>query len=95
MLSELMVMFRDDVTSGLSSMRKAVEGGDASSVEKTAHTLKGSSGNLGATRLAAVCAELERVGASGDLAPAPALIDRLEAEFERARPALEAEAEPR
>jgi two-component system, sensor histidine kinase and response regulator len=95
MLSELVEMFCDDVSSGLSSLKEAAERGDASSVGRTAHTLKGGSGNMGARRLATVCAELEKVGASGDLASAPALIERLEAEFERARPALEAEAAPR
>ncbi|MDP9440488.1 MAG: Hpt domain-containing protein, partial [Actinomycetota bacterium] len=57
-----------------------------------AHSLKGSSGNMGATRVHEVCAELERAGESGDLAAAPRLLERLEGELALARPALEAEA---
>jgi HPt (histidine-containing phosphotransfer) domain-containing protein len=61
-------------------------------VERAAHTLKGSSGNMGAARMAAVCAELEEAGASGDLGRALGLLARLEEELGRVRPALEAEA---
>jgi HPt (histidine-containing phosphotransfer) domain-containing protein len=62
-------------------------------VKRVAHTLKDSSGNMGATRMAAICSELEDVGASADLAVAPALLERLDAEFERVRSALTTETE--
>lgn len=38
-----------------------------------------------------ICAEFESVGVFKDLAPARELLERLEAEFERIRPALIAE----
>ena len=41
--------------------------------------------------MAAACAELEKVGGSGELRRAPDLLERLEAEFDRARQALNAE----
>jgi hypothetical protein len=41
--------------------------------------------------MAVICAELQNVGASGDLGHAAELLDRLEKEFGRVRPALEAE----
>ena len=91
LISELAQIFLDDTSSRLTALREAVEGDDASSVERIAHTLKGSSGNMGATRMAAICAELQNVGASGNLARAPELLGRLVAEFERARPVLEAQ----
>jgi CheY-like chemotaxis protein len=91
LLSELSTMFLDDASSRLAALREAVEGGDAKSVEQIAHALKGSSSNMGAKRMAKICAELEYVGASGDLSYAPELLGRLEEEFSRVRPALEAE----
>jgi two-component system sensor histidine kinase/response regulator len=91
LLSELSTMFVDDASSPLGGLREATEGGDAKSVKQIAHTLKGSSGNMGAKRMAKICAELEYVGASGDLSYAPELLGRLEEEFSRVRPALEAE----
>nr|MDQ3317199.1 response regulator [Actinomycetota bacterium] len=93
LLSELAEMFLDDASSRLAALRGVIEDGDAHAVERAAHTLKGSSGNMGATGMAAICAELEEAGASGDLARAPGLLERLEEEFGRVRPALEAEME--
>ena len=93
LLAELAGMFFDDATSRLGELREAVEAGDAAGVERVAHTLKGSSGNMGAARMSAICAELQDVGASGDLARAPGLLGGLEEEFGRVRPALEAEME--
>jgi CheY-like chemotaxis protein len=92
LVSELVRMFLEDAESRLAALREGVEKNDAGALERTAHTLKGSSGNMGATRMAAVCAELEEAGASRDLGRAPGLLTRLEEEFGRVRPALEAEA---
>jgi two-component system sensor histidine kinase/response regulator len=91
MLSELAQMLFEDTRSNLATLRKALEEGDAQSVEQVAHTLKGSCGNMGAIRVAAICAELQNISSSGDLTRAPELLDHLETQFERLRPALEAE----
>ncbi|MBA2714940.1 MAG: response regulator, partial [Rubrobacteraceae bacterium] len=91
LLSELAKMFFEDTKSGLTVLREAVQGDDAPTVERVAHTLKGSSGNMGAKGMARICGELQEVGAAGDLARAPALLGHLEEEFGRVRPALEAE----
>jgi HPt (histidine-containing phosphotransfer) domain-containing protein len=91
MISELSQMFFEDTSSSLAALKEAAESGDAPTVRRVAHTLKGSSGNMGAKRMAALCAELEGVGVSGDLARGPKLIEQLEGEFGRVRPALEAE----
>ena len=90
-LKELIELFLEEVPPQLAALRGAIEGGEASSVERIAHTLKGSSGNLGAVRMAAVCAELEKVGGSGELTRAAELLERLEVEFESACQALNAE----
>jgi CheY-like chemotaxis protein len=92
LLSDLVGIFSDDASSRLATLHEAVEGDDAQSVEHVAHALKGSSGNMGATRMAAICTELQDAGASGDLSRAPALLEQLEDEFGRVRPALETEA---
>ncbi len=93
LLKELGELFLEDVPPQLEALREAIEGGDASSVQRVAHTLKGSCGNMGATRMSTICAELEDVGRSGELERAPVLVERLEAEFGSVRPALEAEME--
>jgi signal transduction histidine kinase/DNA-binding response OmpR family regulator/HPt (histidine-containing phosphotransfer) domain-containing protein len=90
-LKELIELFLEDVPPQLEALREAEERDDPKSVERIAHTLKGSSSNLGAVRMAAICAELEEIGRSGELAPAPALISGLEAELGRVRAVLERE----
>ncbi len=90
-VTELAEMFLDDATARLPSLYVALEEGDSERVEEISHTLKGSSGNMGATQMAEICAQLQDAGTSHDLEHAPELLDRLEAEFERVRVALEAE----
>lgn len=79
----------------IKALREAIKAGDALTVETVAHTIKGSCGNMGATGMSTICAELEGVGRSGELEHAPVLVDRLEVEFERVRSALEGEMEER
>jgi len=61
---------------------------DPHAVERTAHTLKGASANMGADRLAAVLAQVEACGRSGDLDAAGVLMAQLDAELSRVRDAL-------
>jgi signal transduction histidine kinase/CheY-like chemotaxis protein/HPt (histidine-containing phosphotransfer) domain-containing protein len=90
-LEELAEIFLEDAKSQLETLREATEKDDAQSVERTAHTLKGSCGNMGAVRMEALCSELENIGHSGNLVAAPARISRLEEEFGRVRAAFEQE----
>jgi CheY-like chemotaxis protein len=90
-LEVLFELFLEDVPPQLVALRESVEAGKVHAVERIAHKLKGSSGNMGATHMAALCSELEEIGTSGDLSRAPELLKRLEEDFGRVRTALEAE----
>jgi CheY-like chemotaxis protein len=90
LLAELAGMFLEDADAHLRTLRGAVEAGDANSVREASHTLKGSSGNIGASRIQEVCARLQEISESEELDNAPELLDRLERELERARPELTA-----
>ena len=89
-LEELIELYLEDAPSQIAALGEAVQAGEAQTVERIAHALKGSSGNMGATRMTAVCSELEDVGASSALYKAPELLQQLEEEFGRVRAALEA-----
>ncbi|MDQ4062339.1 MAG: response regulator, partial [Actinomycetota bacterium] len=91
LLAELGELFLEDIPSQLEALREAIGGGDATSVARIAHTIKGSSGNMGAAKMANICAELQDIGHSGELERAPMLVERLEVEFGRVRLALETE----
>ncbi len=91
LLAEIVEMFTEDAPPRLGALREALGSGDAQRVETVSHALKGSSSNMGAARMAEVCARLEDAGALGDLTEAPDLLKDLEVEFARARSALGAE----
>ena len=59
----------------VAEMRDAARAADLAGLGRAAHSLKGSSANVGGTRLAAMCAELERWdGPTADLAARVAAI---------------------
>ncbi len=89
---ELAEVFLGDAEARLEALREAAEVGDADAVERTAHTLKGSAGNMGARRMAETCARLQDAASAGDLSGVPGLLEQLRKDFGRVRPALEAEA---
>jgi signal transduction histidine kinase/DNA-binding response OmpR family regulator/HPt (histidine-containing phosphotransfer) domain-containing protein len=81
-VAELFKVFEGEAPGILLNVKKAVQEGDAASVRKHAHNLKGSSGNLGMLRLSAISAELERHAGSGSLDNAADLMMAAEREFE-------------
>ncbi len=72
----------------LQNLRRAAVEGDARGVELAAHSLKSSSANVGANRLAAQCKELEREARINGSLPHQGRLQELEAEFEAVRAAL-------
>jgi HPt (histidine-containing phosphotransfer) domain-containing protein len=80
-LKELFELFLEDVPARIEKLRAAWQAGDAVGVQRAAHSLKGSAGNIGATQLHAVCTQLDAQGRSGDLSPLPPLVTSLDDEF--------------
>ena len=73
----------------LERLREALGQEDAREVAFVAHSLKGSCGQIGASRLAALSAELEIAGRQGSLEAAPALLALLDRELGRVAGVLE------
>ena len=65
LLSEVSRLFLDRGEVRLDGMREGIAQEDLSAVERWAHSLKGSAGTLGAMDLSSLCADLERLAASG------------------------------
>ena len=65
------VLTEADVPPQLVGLREVGQSGDAHSVERITHTLKGSAGNMDAVKMEAICAELEEMGRSETLTTAP------------------------
>lgn len=87
-LTEVLELFLQDVPRRIARLRASYAAGDAGELHKTAHSLKGSAGNIGAHALFAICRQLDDCGRAGELADAKRLIDALEAEFARVEAAI-------
>lgn len=85
---EILDLFMQDTPVQLEKLKRAMEGNDATQVEKQAHAIKGASANIGAHALRDAAFEMEMAGRRGDLNPARTLENKLETEFEKLRTAL-------
>ena len=93
-LVEIVEQFVTDATAGLALLRAALASNDVDAVGRLAHSLKGSSGQLGGVRLASSCSRLETAAADGRLDEAGGDLDDVELEFEEMRRLLLALAPP-
>ncbi|HZI38445.1 MAG TPA: response regulator, partial [Acidimicrobiia bacterium] len=81
LLAELVDLFVADSPGLVLALQAAVDAGDAEALERAAHTLKGSAGNFGPSRLAELALELQSLGRTGDMGPAAAVLAELENEL--------------
>ncbi|MDQ1479585.1 MAG: hypothetical protein QOI44_446, partial [Actinomycetota bacterium] len=80
--------FSADALRQVERLREALSEGDPQAVERAAHSIKGSSANLGATRLAEITGHLESLGRGRALGGADAIVDDIVVELEKVRVAL-------
>ena len=88
LVARVIDVYVKDATNHVQAIHDAVARGDAGVLREHAHSLKSASANLGAMTVAALCKDLERMGAVKSLQSAGAAARGLAAEFERARVAL-------
>ena len=62
-------------------LKVSLENSDRSSFERTAHSVKGASANVGAVGAQAVAFELEKLGRGGELAGSKVLLAKLDQEI--------------
>jgi HPt (histidine-containing phosphotransfer) domain-containing protein len=87
--TEVARLFLADVPVHLSALDAAIAARSAKSVEQIAHRLRGGALEMGALRMAPLCAEIEQAARAGMLEQAAAQAARLKREFETTRMALE------
>jgi HPt (histidine-containing phosphotransfer) domain-containing protein len=75
----LIQTFIKDSTMRIAAIQQAA--GDAEALRRAAHSFKGSSGNMGAQRLADLCRALEELARTGTTEGSEPLIDELAAEY--------------
>ncbi|MBI4583568.1 MAG: Hpt domain-containing protein [Planctomycetes bacterium] len=89
-LEEVIQTFLEDTPQRLAALREALADHDWTLLGKAAHTLKGSSRNLGAKRLGDLCLKLEEKAAGGEAVLIGQLIDEGEEEFKKVARAMQA-----
>jgi HPt (histidine-containing phosphotransfer) domain-containing protein len=87
-VTELIGIFKGDLTNRLSQIRAGLQAADARRISQAAHALKGGSGELGAGKLREICGQLESSTAQGSLEAAASIMQELEAEADRVLIAL-------
>jgi HPt (histidine-containing phosphotransfer) domain-containing protein len=85
---ETIEAFLQHTSTQLAMLREAIAHHDSTAVSHIAHTLKGSSGNIGATRLSALCEQLMHASKLGLPAEVGQHVAHLEMEFTRVHAAL-------
>ena len=81
LLSDMISLFLEAAPGRLATARSGLEGGDASAVEMSLHSLKSSSAQLGALRMQRLCERGEREARNGQLDGLPAMLDELDGEM--------------
>ena len=90
LVHKVVTAYMGDTPRHLHALRQALGGLDAESVRRVAHSLKSSSANIGAARLATLCRELEQLGRAGSVDGAAPLLYDMEREFVSVRQSLHA-----
>ena len=78
----ILEVFVQDTRDLIQQIRQSLDQGDVSNVSMLAHTIKGASGNVGASRMWELASHIEKTAKTGELTDAEAAILELETEFE-------------
>lgn len=82
-LHQVLQLFLSEVPRRIEKLRNALSAGDIEEVGRSAHSLKGSAGNIGARALHEVCSQLDARARANDLAGARPLVDEVGVEFDK------------
>ncbi|QYM77668.1 Hpt domain-containing protein [Horticoccus luteus] len=89
-LREIVGIFLEDTPARIAELDQSLADADTPRFVRAAHSIKGSSANLGATQLRHAAEQLERHGRDRGLADTAPLITSIKSEFARARQELAA-----
>jgi HPt (histidine-containing phosphotransfer) domain-containing protein len=89
-LSEIVEVYLTDAPGRIAEMRRTLSEGNQENLIRAAHSLKGSSANVGAIRVRAAAEKIEHAARHGELAGLGTSIDGVEPLLQEARDALTA-----
>ncbi len=86
----LITTYLEDVTTRLPQLKAALASQNCEDLRHGAHSLKGSSSNLGASPLAELCLKVEMLAKDGSVEGVESLLAQIETEFQQVKLQLEA-----
>ena len=86
--AKMVGFYLEDTPGHIQAIEAAVGEGDADRLHAIAHSIKGSSRNLGAERLADICKQLEDIGRSGVVSGADSILVSLKREYDQVKDGL-------
>jgi HPt (histidine-containing phosphotransfer) domain-containing protein len=89
LVNRLIALFMEQAPQTINNIKQHATAGNAASLAREAHYLKGSSGALGAVQLADFCKQLQIRGDNNDLAGIEGLLEQLEQSYARSLEALQ------
>lgn len=89
-VQDLLLTFYEEGSRQIDQMQPALESADYDQLGSLAHTLKGSSGNLGAVQLSDLCFQLEEAAEKTQTERVGSLIKQIRISFGATKSALEA-----
>jgi HPt (histidine-containing phosphotransfer) domain-containing protein len=89
-LKEIISIYLEDTPKRIAELKASLAAGDAATFTRAAHTIKGSSSNVGAVALRGVAERMESISKKQGLGAMAPLIADCEAEFARAAADLRA-----
>lgn len=87
--SSLVTIYLEDAAARLAQLDGLLAGGNLDEIRKHAHSLKGSSSNLGASLLTDLCFQLEQQAKDNQSEGLGGLLTQIDAEFIQVKDALE------
>src|SRR5687767_12622450 len=78
LLVDLIQMFLDDAPTKVGLIKSGLTKSDLQQIERAAHSLKGSAGNLGAVHLQQLCDDLQRASRGAQAGELAALVGQLD-----------------
>jgi PAS domain S-box-containing protein len=85
LVRDVLKIFLEDIPQQMKALEEYLKTGDAKSVQRQAHTIKGASANVCAEALRAVALEMEKAGTAGDLDAVRSRMAELEKQFEHVK----------
>jgi len=93
LMRTVITVFLEDMPKQIKALGDALAAGDCATAERTAHSIKGASANVGGKQVQQEALAIEKAAKNGDLATAKASFEKLQTYYETLRTILEKEVE--